>query len=847
MNLQKIILYVSLAVSSVVAIILGFESPFFGTAILGLIAGGCASFGGMMIYYRRLDQTNARLERQLDACQKYDEVNQQLPRLQSRHNDLLNQNQQLQQENQETRDTLAEINEQIAGKREQLNQVNQRLEDSEQRRTVQQEALNHLEERIASLNQDYPNLSEKEALQQQIQELRSNRSGLQGEIESLQQQIDRTIQEREQEIQRTQSLLQPLNEEIQRLEHRRNQQQENLNNLEQRIAGLNQDYPNLSEREQLQRQIQELRYNRSELLGIIQSLQQQTEGQQERLQQLETQLETQQNELTQQQQQQAELAGDISQKQSQQQFLAEEIEQLQQQREELNQITTNLEFLRVTYDRLDAERQEHESRINELRPEIERLEAERTRILQEIQNHQPDYQEIQEHRRRLNDLIWQIREKESRVRELDSEISQLEAIINSRNEEITRLQEEKQDLEKQIAQLQGEISAIEESSEQALKSLKEGLWSLEELPETPQTIESETNFITDFTNFLNDQGLSFPSRAIKSFHTSLKVQDISALTILAGISGTGKSELPRQYANFIGAKFLMLPVQPRWDSPQDLLGFYNYVEQKYKPTDLMLGLYQFNHQEELQDRLVIVLLDEINLARVEYYFSEFLSKLETRRSQKTYLDIDVGSLPLPKEEKRVKLPKQFLFVGTMNEDETTQSLSDKVLDRANVLTFGKPYQLQLKEESNHNNSAPTEYLSYDSFQQWVTQPNENNEVVEAVKEDIDRTNQVMEKMGYSFGHRVYQAITKYVVNYPGVVDSNSAEFKSAIADQFGQKILPKLRGLMVDEAKKELDELQEILEKTEDNSLIQAFENARNGQLGQFQWRGLVYEEKGES
>lgn len=262
---------------------------------------------------------------------------------------------------------------------------------------------------------------------------------------------------------------------------------------------------------------------------------------------------------------------------------------------------------------MDAERQEHENRIEELRPEIERLEAERNRILQEIQNNQPDYQEIQEHRRKLNELIWQVREKESRVGELDREIRKLETIINSRNEEITRLQEEEKVLEKRIDKLRVESQAINEISEQALKSLKKGYWRIEDLPETPKIIESETEFINSFTNFLNDQGLSFPSRAIKSFHTSLKVQDISSLAILAGISGTGKSELPRQYANFIGAQFLMLPVQPRWDFPQDLLGFYNYVEQKYKPTDLMCGLYQFNHEEKLQDRLVIVLLVRIQV------------------------------------------------------------------------------------------------------------------------------------------------------------------------------------------------------------------------------------------
>ena len=74
----------------------------------------------------------------------------------------------------------------------------------------------------------------------------------------------------------------------------------------------------------------------------------------------------------------------------------------------------------------------------------------------------------------------------------------------------------------------------------------------------------------------------------------------------------------------LGAQLLTLAVQPRWDSPQDLQGFYNYVEKKFKPTDLMRGLYQYKYNPDMQDRIVIVLLDEMNLARVEYYFSEFL-------------------------------------------------------------------------------------------------------------------------------------------------------------------------------------------------------------------------------
>ena len=325
------------------------------------------------------------------------------------------------------------------------------------------------------------------------------------------------------------------------------------------------------------------------------------------------------------------------------------------------------------------------------------------------------------------------------------------------------------------------------------------------------------------------------------------MQDISALVILAGISGTGKSELPQRYAEYIGAQKLTLAVQPRWDSPQDLQGFYNYMEKKYKPTDLMRGLYQYQEDTNMKDRLVIVLLDEMNLARVEYYFSDFLSKLETRRSQDTYLDLDVGSLPLKDKDRRLLIPQQFLFVGTMNEDETTQSLSDKVLDRANVLTFGKPQQLKLREEANSNKTSAVsvqDYVSYSEFKRWMRKPDPDSEIVTKLRNYLNRANEIMDKLGHPFAHRVYQAITRYVVNYPGVIDENSEAFNAALADQFGQKLLPKLRGLMIDECHRELEDFSQLINDIGDEALKNAFETAKQDHFGQFQWRGFVYPEE---
>ncbi|MBE9168941.1 hypothetical protein IQ238_15950 [Pleurocapsales cyanobacterium LEGE 06147] len=249
----------------------------------------------------------------------------------------------------------------------------------------------------------------------------------------------------------------------------------------------------------------------------------------------------------------------------------------------------------------------------------------------------------------------------------------------------------------------------------------------------------------------------------------------------------------------------------------------------------------------MKARLVIVLLDEMNLARVEYYFSDFLSKLETRRSQATYLDLDVGSLPLREEERKLPIPKQFLFVGTMNEDETTQSLSDKVLDRANVLTFGKPQQLKLREEANSNGSSAGSfqgYVSYSQFEGWMRKPEPNSDLVSQIHHYLDNANAIMDKLGHPFAHRVYQAITRYVVNYPGVVEENSEAFNAALADQFGQKLLPKLRGLMIDECHKELENFSSIFKQIGDRALIDAFETAKEGHFGQFQWRGFVYPEQ---
>ena len=205
---------------------------------------------------------------------------------------------------------------------------------------------------------------------------------------------------------------------------------------------------------------------------------------------------------------------------------------------------------------------------------------------------------------------------------------------------------------------------------------------------------SESEWLATINSNIEKSGLHFEDRLVKAFHTSLKVAEWAPLTVLGGVSGTGKSELPRLYSRFGGLAFMPVPVQPGWDSPSSLFGFFNSVDNRFDATPLLRALAQSQRAGDekypgFNDRVLLVLLDEMNVAHVEQYFSDLLSGLEQRRGeeQAPHLDVGLGAGMKPYE---LKLGRNVLWTGTMNEDETTKSLSDKVLDRANLLHFPRP-------------------------------------------------------------------------------------------------------------------------------------------------------------
>ena len=310
-------------------------------------------------------------------------------------------------------------------------------------------------------------------------------------------------------------------------------------------------------------------------------------------------------------------------------------------------------------------------------------------------------------------------------------------------------------------------------------------------------------------------GLHFNPRILKAFHTALKTAEWSPLTVLAGVSGTGKSELPRLYSHFGGMYFEPLSVQPNWDSQESMLGFFNSIDNRFDAQPVLRFLAQSqktwmpatdedNGYPGLDNAMCLVLLDEMNLAHPELYFAEFLSKLELRRGKKRSevptLPVKIGAGMKPYD---LRLGRNVLWAGTMNQDETTKSLSDKVLDRSIIIHFPRPTSLKRRqrlEPLDAKNRGAN--LPFTTWQSWLARESAfTEEDVRPYKTFVEDMNASLAVAGRALGHRVWQSIEFYMANHPDVRAAEGDEARRAQAmhrafeDQLVQKVMPKLRGI----------------------------------------------------
>ena len=539
---------------------------------------------------------------------------------------------------------------------------------------------------------------------------------------------------------------------------------------------------------------------------------------------------------------------------------------LQQLSQQVQAKTQELNKLRKQYDDNRAQLQKQEKELNE-----GKINDVINKAFTSLNEQAANSQQAQELRSKLQQLSQQVQAKEKALRELQAQFNEQqssnlisEALGQAFDDLKDTLSQSMQNLASELVaqsqltaqktQLQQEVAALEEKAKNA-NTAETSDAAYEELEQPPAAIENflehfdstetedEDNALELFQDYLMGEGFFYSPRTLKAFHTSLKVQNINPISVLAGLSGTGKTQLALQYARFFNFYSEHVAVQPRWDSKDDLLGFYNFLEKRYQPTELVKALYYFHQiRNDSDSPMMMVILDEMNLARVEYYFSEFLSKMELRGNDRNY----------PNEKSKISIGTQLnsrdffvgsnvVFVGTMNDDESTYSLSDKVLDRANVLHFGKPQKF---EDNIHYNQVDPISISASTFNDWCNQENFPNRFPETLRTKINTLNEALDSVGKAFGYRVNKSITQYIQMYPGIKRAANREEQAlvALADQIEMKIIPKLAGLEQNEKSDAcLSAIGNMISNTHDAELIAAFHDAKDSyeNRGMFLWRGV--------
>lgn len=519
--------------------------------------------------------------------------------------------------------------------------------------------------------------------------------------------------------------------------------------------------------------------------------------------------------------------------------------------DERDNLSGELERLRPEAEKLRSageELQKLSDEIAELEREISRLsglrDAEQEKLKDMTARLDAERASMAESEKKRSDVIAELKTAGSARRLIDEETRSLEA--------------RKASLETELKNKTGGVAGGDGDSDDAFEKLPLVLEQLRGWSEWNP--EDEAAALKRVKDRMEEIGLKYHNRTIHAFHTAMKVNETTQITILAGISGTGKSQLPRRYAEAMGIGFLQVPVQPRWDSPQDLMGFYNYIESRYRPTQMAQALYhmdQYNRSEvseDVQNRMLMILLDEMNLARVEYYFSDFLSRLESRPSSDEAADPKLRKdseieleIPTPKNQTvpRIFPGYNLFFAGTMNEDESTQSLSDKVVDRANVMRFAAPQKIETSGSviDDSDTQALSQALSWERWSKWVRGPDQLGSDEAQVNGYIEQMVDLMRNLQRPFGHRLGRSIMAYASNYPKL-EGEHRSIEMAIADQVEMRLLPKLRGVDTTVFENRFSDLSNFVsDELGDEELSRAIKYSyelSEAENHQFLWRGVT-------
>jgi hypothetical protein len=318
---------------------------------------------------------------------------------------------------------------------------------------------------------------------------------------------------------------------------------------------------------------------------------------------------------------------------------------------------------------------------------------------------------------------------------------------------------------------------------------------------TSEDAVSLEQLVTRFVNFAASQlKLYYTPQTIRKFIAGMGTGKV---LILEGISGTGKTSLPYAMGKFFKNPTNIVSVQPAWRDRADLLGYLNEFTKKFNETDFLKCIYEANYRDDLS----FVILDEMNLARIEYYFAEFLSIMEMPDVSEWKIDL----VPSPQEndpakivDGKVLVPQNIWFVGTANQDDSTFTITDKVYDRAitiDLSTRGKYFDAPLTEPIN---------FSYDYLDSLYDKALKTYKISDTNMKNIMALDDfIMRKFKITFGNRILKQMNDFVPIFMAC----GGEEVEAIDFMLRSKVLRKFTSLNIAFLVKEINELITLLDK----------------------------------
>lgn len=319
-----------------------------------------------------------------------------------------------------------------------------------------------------------------------------------------------------------------------------------------------------------------------------------------------------------------------------------------------------------------------------------------------------------------------------------------------------------------------------------------------------------------FRNYLaKEEKLYFDIDTIRYFISALGT---SHFMILEGLSGTGKSSLPRYFAKFINAEVLFIPVQATWRDKTNLIGFFNEFSKTYTESEFLIKLYKANYNPDVPHFFV---LDEMNISRVEYYFADFLSVLEYPEEdwKLKIMQLPYNFIPPAKlEEGIIQIPNNSYFVGTANKDDSTFTITDKVYDRAISIDFDNRNDAFTVNEEVSTITIGNSYLQSLYKNAQSEDANRMNEADFAKFTKI--TDYIYEQFDLTFGNRILNQIENLV---PIFVACGGTK-EDALDFLLSRKVIYKLEGRFEEYVKGALKELLALIEKTYGASVLKRSE-----------------------